>query len=141
MRYFHLSLHTTFWTVAGLVMILGQLTRLYFSSQTVLNYGLAFSLALPLTLVFIITTLFVSITVCVFYTNRHLGLHWGIAMGLVAGGGMSNLLDRLQLGGGVADYWHFGTISSFNLADTAISLGILSAIWILARYYGTKRSF
>ncbi len=52
------------------------------------------------------------------------------ALGLLMGGGVSNLLDRF-LHGGVVDYvyWHCGfDFAIFNFADVMIDLGVL---WIL----------
>lgn len=57
------------------------------------------------------------------------------AIALILGGAIGNLYDRLSLGY-VIDFidfcighWHFAT---FNLADTAISIG--AVIWIIASY-------
>lgn len=57
-------------------------------------------------------------------------------LGLVLGGGLANLLDRLG-DGRVTDYidvglgaWRYPT---FNLADSAIVLGLGCALWLLGR--------
>jgi signal peptidase II len=59
-----------------------------------------------------------------------------IALGLVAGGGISNLLDRLLFDGRVTDFLNVGVGSFrtgiFNLADMAILGGAL--LLILKRY-------
>lgn len=56
-----------------------------------------------------------------------------IGLGLVLGGAIGNIVDRVRLGY-VVDFLHFfvGTHSFwvFNIADAAISLGVL---WLLAR--------
>lgn len=71
------------------------------------------------------------------------GIHRGIAlaMALIIGGALGNLYDRLVLGS-VIDFidfylghWHFAT---FNLADSAISLG--AVLWIIISYRFDKRS-
>jgi signal peptidase II len=55
-----------------------------------------------------------------------------IALGLVAGGGISNLIDRLFFDGRVTDFLNVGVGSFrtgiFNLADTAILAGALLLI-------------
>ncbi|MDZ7269084.1 MAG: signal peptidase II [candidate division KSB1 bacterium] len=52
-----------------------------------------------------------------------------LALGLVLGGGMGNLLDRVLHQGRVIDFLNLGIgtfrTAVFNLADTAISLGML----------------
>jgi len=59
-----------------------------------------------------------------------------IALGLVAGGGISNLIDRLFYDGRVTDFLNIGIGSFrtgiFNLADMAILAGAL--LLILSRY-------
>lgn len=52
---------------------------------------------------------------------------YALAIGLLMGGGVSNLLDRF-LHGGVVDYvyWHCGfDFAIFNFADVMIDLGVL----------------
>jgi signal peptidase II len=63
-------------------------------------------------------------------------LAWGLrssqaplALGLVAGGGLGNLIDRLVrapggLQGRVVDFIHFHFWPTFNLADSAIVIGV-----------------
>lgn len=59
----------------------------------------------------------------------------GCAIALIIGGAIGNLYDRVTLGYVVdfidfcIGYWHFAT---FNLADTAISIG--AVMWIIASY-------
>lgn len=60
-----------------------------------------------------------------------------IGLGLIAGGALGNLIDRLARGDGlfdgpVIDWIQFPNFPVFNLADTAITLGvatILIAAW------------
>jgi signal peptidase II len=67
---------------------------------------------------------------------RRLGPSRFIALGLVAGGGISNLIDRLFYDGRVTDFLNVGIGSFrtgiFNLADMAILAGGL--LLILTRY-------
>ncbi|SDB71708.1 signal peptidase II [Belnapia rosea] len=64
----------------------------------------------------------------------------GVALGLVAGGAISNVVDRLRHGG-VTDFldfhyagWHW---PSFNLADAAICIGV--ALLLLDGFLGERR--
>jgi signal peptidase II len=52
-----------------------------------------------------------------------------VAFGLVLGGGLGNLVDRLRLGY-VTDFIDRGSGGAFNLADVAITLGLV--VFVLA---------
>ena len=64
-----------------------------------------------------------------------------IAWGLLVGGGIGNLIDRLFYGG-VVDYIQIGPpaggLPVFNLADAGISVGISGVLFLVI--YGRKRS-
>jgi signal peptidase II len=55
-----------------------------------------------------------------------------LAVGLQVGGALGNLLDRLVLGG-ASDVLYVGWGPTWNLADVAIAVGTVLAIWALAR--------
>lgn len=56
----------------------------------------------------------------------------GIALGLVLGGGLGNLIDRVNLGY-VVDFisWHYNDLywPAFNIADSAICVGAVLLLW------------
>jgi signal peptidase II len=57
------------------------------------------------------------------------------ALGLVLGGAMGNLIDRVFRGdglldGGVVDFISFSFFPSFNVADSAITIGALLALFL-----------
>jgi signal peptidase II len=56
----------------------------------------------------------------------------GVALGLVLGGGVGNLIDRVSLGY-VVDFisWHYNDWywPAFNIADAAICLGAVLLVW------------
>ena len=58
------------------------------------------------------------------------------ALGLILGGGVANLLDRIG-DRGVTDYLDLGVGAwrwpTFNLPDVAITAGFLLVVWVLAR--------
>jgi signal peptidase II len=58
-----------------------------------------------------------------------------VALALVAGGGISNLIDRLLYNGRVTDFLNVGIGSLrtgiFNVADMAIMAGALLLLWKL----------
>ena len=90
------------------------------------NPGGAFGILPQSTLLFFLATLLIVGGVVV----------WGVrsgqaplALGLVAGGGLGNLIDRVTrapggLQGRVVDFIHFHFWPTFNLADSAIVIGV-----------------
>jgi signal peptidase II len=57
-----------------------------------------------------------------------------IALGLVLGGALGNLTDRVFRGdgfldGGVIDFVDFSFFPAFNVADSAITVGAALALW------------
>ena len=102
----------------------------FFDLQLTRNPGGAFGIFANSPLVFFITTLIIVGAV----------LTWGIRsgtapvpLGLVAGGGLGNLVDRIArspggLQGRVVDFIHFHFWATFNLADSAIVIGVILLI-------------
>ena len=57
-----------------------------------------------------------------------------VALGLVLGGALGNLIDRVFRGdgfldGGVIDFVDFSFFPAFNVADSAITIGAVLALW------------
>ncbi len=65
----------------------------------------------------------------------------GAALGLILGGALGNLVDRLTLGR-VVDFidWHYQAWHwpAFNLADAGISLGVVLLFWDMLRPRGRQ---
>jgi signal peptidase II len=59
-----------------------------------------------------------------------------LAVGLQVGGALGNLLDRLALGGASDVFYIAGWRFTWNLADVAIGVGTLLAVWALVRRHG-----
>ncbi|MGC4106517.1 MAG: signal peptidase II [Thermomicrobiales bacterium] len=55
-----------------------------------------------------------------------------IAVGMVLGGAIGNLLDRIRLGY-VVDFVAVGTFPRFNVADSAITVGLVLLAWTALR--------
>ena len=51
-----------------------------------------------------------------------------LAIGAIAGGALGNLIDRVRLGH-VIDFLSVGPWPNFNVADSAITVGVLVLIW------------
>lgn len=53
----------------------------------------------------------------------------GIGLGLIVGGGIANLADRMVNQGQVWDYIPFFGIGYFNLSDVAVALGLALVVY------------
>ena len=120
------------WLVANVspgevLEVLGDWVRLIFSQ----NSGALFGLFRDNAVLFGIVSLAVIGLIVAYHGRAGRSLYMSIALGLLLGGAIGNLIDRLRLGYvvdfidiGIGD-WRFYT---FNLADSAISLAILLLI-------------
>jgi signal peptidase II len=113
------------------------------------NRGIAFSLFAgggPLTRILIHLVIFTSVVIIAAMVVRH-GHHsrlGGVAFGLILGGAVGNLIDRV-LYGSVIDFIHlwakfFGRVWSwpdFNVADAAITVG---AVLLVANEFRASRT-
>jgi len=96
------------------------------------NSGIAFGLFSQATAVVIVLTGAALLWMLAFFARsgaRHPVLP--VALGLVIGGSLSNLLDRVRLGY-VTDFLDLRWWPSFNLADTFIVVGVLVLLGALA---------
>jgi signal peptidase II len=132
--------------LAGMVLILDQLTKQLVRTQLAFgeiwmpiaairpymhigywtNTGAAFSLFQRGGMVFTILAVVVSAAIIWYYRNSDTA-NWPvrIALGLQLGGALGNLADRL-LRGTVTDFIWFSIFPAvFNVADAAISLGVV----------------
>ena len=102
------------------------------------NDGIAFSLPLSNTIAMIASILLVSLLL-VFGHTLNQG-NWqklcNVSLGLVIGGAISNILDRLHAPG-VIDFIKIPYWPTFNLADVAVCSGI--GILIVLLYLDSKR--
>ena len=96
------------------------------------NKGVAFGLAsgsdAPLIAFAAAALLFVGFVLA---RNPEVAGIW-VAVGLLAGGALGNLADRLR-SGAVTDYVEIGSWPPFNLADVAITAGVVLFALILLR--------
>ncbi len=145
------------WSFALVVFIADQLSKLWITNRLALNsYGPRGLTIFPgfFNLVHVGNTgaawsmfsgrstllalLALGTLVAIFFWRKHLGLHQTvpqICFGLLCGGTVGNLADRLRHGH-VTDFldFHFGdyVFPTFNVADSAICVGVFSYIlWSL----------
>lgn len=111
---------------------IGPLLRLTFAR----NAGAAFSLGTGMTWIFAL--LAVGIAAVIWRVSRRLGsIWWAIALGLMLGGALGNLIDRIfrapgGFRGHVVDFIAFPHFAVFNLADSAITCSaVLMVILVL----------
>ncbi|MBD3263985.1 MAG: signal peptidase II [Candidatus Omnitrophica bacterium] len=134
-----------FLSIASLVFLLDHVIKNYlrthlsfesipvikniFHITVVFNTGAAFGLFQGKTDFLIITgSVFVVIFFFLVRRERKKSLLFWISCGLIAGGALSNMADRIFLGF-VVDYLDFRIWPVFNLSDTAITTGVLLLGW------------
>jgi signal peptidase II len=103
------------------------------------NTGVAFSEASGSTAVVTIVAL-VVVGLLVVVARRTRGWATAVVLGLVIGGAIGNLGDRLvrHHGGGVIDFIDFRWWPVFNVADAAITVGVVVAV--LRSFLGGARA-
>ena len=145
-----------------LVVLLDQITKLIvitnmslgesiplidgvFHFTYILNRGAAFGMLADQRWIFIVlsTVAVLAIAAYLVLRSRKIGTLWGIALAMVCGGGVGNMIDRLWNGdtfgsGAVIDFLDFCAFPNlwswiFNVADAAVCIGagliILAVIW------------
>ncbi|GAA2579668.1 signal peptidase II [Actinomadura fulvescens] len=101
------------------------------------NSGAAFSIGTGYTIIF--TVIACGVVVAILRTARNLrSLPWAICLGLLLGGAVGNLIDRMlrapaPLKGHVVDWIELPHWPVFNLADSAIVCGGVLAVLLASR--------
>ena len=104
------------------------------------NSGAAFSFAQGATVLF--TAVATVVVIVIIRTARRLGSRgWAISLGLLLGGALGNLVDRVFRDpgpgrGAVVDFIDFRVWPVFNLADSAIVIG--GALAVLLSFRGIE---
>jgi signal peptidase II len=134
--------------VAAAVVIADQLTKQLVRSSIALgatrhllpgvtlvhaqNSGIAFSLLTGSEAGVIVVTLVVVAAILGYFARQGERRGMWLACGLIVGGALGNLVDRLRAGL-VTDFIKLPHWPAFNLADAAITLGVLSLFLIVGR--------
>ncbi|WP_281166951.1 signal peptidase II [Corynebacterium caspium] len=112
----------------------------WFKLRLLFNPGAAFSTGTSVTWLF--TTIQLSFVVVAIVISKRLNDPWSaVGLGLIAGGALGNLVDRLTRPPGffighVVDYISVGNFAIFNFADAAITCGVvifLIGMWVQER--------
>ena len=133
-----LDLATKIWAVSTLsqrsnVKVFGS----FFQLTLVRNPGAAFSFATSATIFLTIFSILVLITI-LYFSPRITSKGWAVVLGLVLGGILGNLVDRIfrepgLLRGHVIDWMQLPNWPIFNIADSAIVIAALISIVLTAR--------
>ena len=104
----------------------------FFRWTYVENEGAAFGLLTNASFLIIFAAVMAITTIVIYYRFPNYWNHslLKIGLGLMLGGALGNLIDRLRLGY-VVDFIDFRVWPVFNIADSAISVGVI----ILAFYF------
>ncbi|WP_034986662.1 signal peptidase II [Corynebacterium jeikeium] len=105
--------------------VIGEFFRLYL----VRNPGAAFSMGTNVTIIFSVFQL-IAFLACIVLALRTRYMAGALPIGLIGGGAAGNLLDRVfrepgGMHGHVVDFLSFGSFAIFNVADAAITVGVV----------------
>jgi len=110
--------------------------------ERALNPGIAFSIAFPpLIQSILIFAALVAVTVLALCSLT--STLASVAFGLIVGGALGNIVDRLP-DGFVTDFLQVGTFPIFNIADSCISVGVallLLDLLLQRRFWGEDQRF
>lgn len=136
--------------IAGLVLAVDQLTKLIILQKLdegssipvirnvldiniVRNTGAAFGIFQNQTLILTGISILVLILISIFHRQiTNSGSIFQTGFGLIAGGTLGNLIDRLRFGY-VVDFIDFHIWPVFNAADSAITIGVILLFWKIFR--------
>ncbi len=112
-------------STVGEFSVLGDIFRVHFYP----NEGVAFGIPLkgPLLVIFLVAV-FVILLVLFLRYLRNDKIISTIALALVLGGAVGNIVDRFRVGY-VIDYISISILPVFNLADIFIIAGVLLLVW------------
>ncbi|MDD3725718.1 MAG: signal peptidase II [Candidatus Ratteibacteria bacterium] len=109
----------------------------YFSLTLVRNTGICFGMFNNLNIrnFIIVASIFIAVGIFLFFKEYSEDKHITAAFGLIEGGIIGNLIDRIRTGA-VIDFINFHIWPVFNLADTFIVVGVV--IILLKQYKKNK---
>lgn len=143
-----------FWLIAVVTVVVDQITKALvnatlavgqsisvfptFSLTHIRNTGAGFGVLQGQNSIFILValiTIVVIITLMKKIVEKH---HTTVFASLILGGAVGNLIDRLVYGS-VTDFLSFTFWPAFNVADAALTIGVLGLIWMEIREEKSKK--
>ncbi len=100
------------------------------------NPGLAFSIPLPTTLQ-IIFSLILLVIIFTYFKQRKISIFESVCLASIFSGAVGNLIERI-LFGSVTDFLAIWKFPIFNVADIAISLGVIGLIFFETQQHQKK---
>lgn len=104
--------------------------------QYSVNPGIAWGIQLPngFQEILIIVALITVAVLAIRSTKTHSlsPIPYSLPFGLILGGGLANVVDRLR-DGVVTDYFQIGSFPIFNVADSCVTVGVLLLLLDFAR--------
>jgi signal peptidase II len=141
-------------SIAGVVVILDQIAKAlvrayiplggtwmplqwlapYARIVYIYNTGVAFGMFQNLGSIFLVLALIISVAMIYYFPRVPQG-EWvqRVAMSLMLGGALGNLIDRILFNNRVTDFISVGNFAIFNIADSSITVGVavlLLGIWL-----------
>jgi signal peptidase II len=116
-----------------------QLVGPFLTLDYIQNRGVAFSLLEGQSVLFFFIAIAIVVIGWLYWRVRDTGtLALKLTFGLVLGGAAGNLIDRIRNANQVVDFIHFQipnvfNFAVFNVADSAISLGVIALAYLLWR--------
>jgi len=96
-----------------------------FNFTLLFNNGAAFGLFKDLAAFFIVVSVIVIACIIVYaWRTAITSVPLVVSLGLILGGALGNLVDRISFSGCVVDFLDFRVWPVFNIADSAISVGV-----------------
>jgi signal peptidase II len=92
------------------------------------NAGAAFGFAPVGPWFFLVAALAVSVGLIIYVVREPGDMGADAVLGLIVGGALGNAFDRIINGGGVTDFINFHFWPVFNVADSAVSIGVVLLI-------------
>ena len=149
--YKKIDINTFILTIAILILILDQLTKYLIKTKLYLyesipiiknifhityttNAGAGFGILQNYRWFFVVFTVIFIIAIYIYYSKYYASIkkdfYLAICIALLLGGALGNFYDRLRFGY-VVDFLDFRIWPTFNVADSAVSVGaVLLIIWL-----------
>ncbi len=101
----------------------------FLSITHVQNVGIAFGLLQFNIMRWLLVAIALAVVVAIAWSCKHHKLkeHF-LAWGLIMGGALGNVIDRIMLGT-VTDFIDFHFWPAFNVADSALTIGVIILVW------------